>query len=731
VSKLRANSLMRLENRQRMRILLLGLIGLFAANLLFQRESLAAQLRLSWSDNSDNEEGFEIQRGNSDREFVVIAIVGTNANGYIDLNLAAGSTYCYRVRAFNADAISDFSNLGCATTPATVSVSRFGSGAGSVSSDPPGIDCGNDCVEPYPRGTIVTLIPNPAEGSLFAGWSGAGCAGASVCMFNVETDLSVTAVFDSIIPESIPPPTDSPAPTPSSAPLVLTGLNADLVSPQYLGTPITFSAAAAGGVSPLKFKWRVFDGLVWRVEKDWDASNNLVFNPTTQGVYVIELWARSSDNSSDNPENDAVLTQTFAIMPQSCPTGQYLAEFFNNMNLSGSPTFTTCTSTINYNWAAEGPGNGIGSDGFSVRWTGRFPFSTGVYDFTATADDGIRAWIDNTLIIDAWVDQAATTYQASLDISEGEYVVQIEYYENGGDALAQVDWHRVVTSDDDYYVMFENDTLTVDAPGVLGSDNNSGSNSLNATLVNGTSNGVLVLNPDGSFSYTPNPHFSGTDSFIYQADNGNVSGNLATVTIAVTAVNDAPVASNDSYAVVENNSLVVDAPGVLGNDNDLDGNSLTAVLVSTTTNGVLNFNSDGSFNYTPNPGFTGTDTFTYLANDGTSDGNVAMVTLTVTALNDIPTAQNDSYETIADALLTVVAPGVLANDADADNNPLAAILVTAPLFGTVTLNADGSFEYIPVANFTGTDSFTYKVTDGAADSNVAMVIINVNPTTGW
>jgi hypothetical protein len=178
----------------------MGFIALSACLVMLESESPAAQLRLSWSDNSDNEEGFEIQRMNPDTEFFVVAIVGTNATSYADQNLAAGSTYCYRVRAFSAEAISDYSNLGCATTPTTVSVSKFGSGTGSILSNPAGIDCGNDCVELYPRGALVTLIPNPAEGSAFAGWSGAGCTGAGACMLNVETDLSVIAFFDSINP---------------------------------------------------------------------------------------------------------------------------------------------------------------------------------------------------------------------------------------------------------------------------------------------------------------------------------------------------------------------------------------------------------------------------------------------------------------------------------------------------------------------------------------------------
>jgi hypothetical protein len=713
----REKNLMILQIRLQLRILLMGLVALSASIILVQSESLAAQLRLNWSDNSDNEEGFEIQRMTPDTGFVAIAIVGTNATNHTDLNLAAGSTYCYRVRAFNAEAISNYSNLGCATTPTTVSVSRFGSGAGSVLSNPPGIDCGNDCVEPYPRGTLVTLTPNPAEGAIFAGWSGAGCAGTGACIFNVETDLSVTAFFDTLNPESTPPPADPPPPPtiPSPPALILTGLSTNSISPQFVGTPITFTAAAAGGVSPLQFKWWVFDGLVWRVEKDWDTSNTFLFNPTTHAAYVIGLWARSSGNSSDSPENDAVLTQTFTMMPLSCPTGQYLAEFHNNSILSGNPTFTACDQTISYAWIAGSGGYGIPSDNFSVRWTGRFPFSAGIYNFAATADDGIRTWIDGNLIIDGWIDQAATTHQATLDISEGEHVVRVDYYQNGGDAWTQLYWQRVVTSNDDYYVMFEHESLTVHAPGVLGNDNNLNGNSLSATLVSGTTSGVLVLNPDGSFSYTPIPNFSGTDSFTYRADNGSATGNRATVTIAVIAVNDIPVASNDSYVVLEDNSLVVGAPGVLANDNDLDGNSLTAVLVSATANGVLNFNSDGSFSYTPNPNFSGTDTFTYLANDGTSDGNVAMVAITVTALNGLPIAANDSYETNNGSALSVAAPGVMGNDVDPEGNPLAAILVTGPLFGALTFNPDGSFEYMPVANFTG------------ADSNVAMVTITVNP----
>jgi len=709
---------------------LLGLLSFVVALLLFGSNCFAAQLRLSWSDNSDNEEGFEIQRRTASSEFATVSLVGANTGTFVDSQLTAGETYCYRIRAFNAVELSDYSDVGCGTTPTTLTVSRFGSGAGTVVSSPPGIDCGSDCAEPYSRGTIVTLTPIPSEGSSFYGWNGGGCLGASVCIFNVDTDMSVTALFENVNPESTSNSGDPAPPTIAPPLLSLTGLNTNIASPQMVGTSITLTASATGGVSPLEFKWWIFDGYDWRIAREWGSSDSYVWTPERPGNYIIGLWGRSTGNSIDSPENSAVLTQAYSILPLSCPSGKYLAEFYNNMSLSDGPVFSACDSTINYVWGDGGPGNGIGSDNFAVRWTGTFPFTAGSHRFTATADDGIRAWVDGVLIIDAWVDQGPTTYQSTVDLSDGEHLVQVEYYENGGGAVAQFNWQRLVTSNPDYYVMFENNRLAVDAPGVLGNDHDLNANPLTATLVSTTSNGILELNPDGSFNYTPNPNFSGIDSFVYQAGNGSANSDLASVVITVTQVNDVPVATNDSFVVFANDSWAIDAPGILANDNDLDGNALTAALINTTTHGTLALNSDGSFIYTPNAGFVGTDTFTYVANDGQSDSNLAMVTITVAEPNVVPVAQNDGYETNEGSLLTVLAPGVLSNDFDANNNPLTAILVTAPLFGTVTLNSDGSFDYVPTANFSGTDSFSYKVTDGSADSNVAMVTINVNAGSG-
>jgi hypothetical protein len=140
-----------------------------------------------------------------------------------------------------------------------------------------------------------------------------------------------------------------------------------------------------------------------------------------------------------NATGDSAYSNTATATTQ-CPTGLFLAEYFNNTALSGNAVFNRCESSITENWGSGGPGNGVATDNFSVRWSGRFNFAAGTYAFTATADDGIRVFVDGVQIINAWVDQGATTYQASRTLSAGQHDVRVEYYERGGQAVAKVKW---------------------------------------------------------------------------------------------------------------------------------------------------------------------------------------------------------------------------------------------------------------------------------------------------
>ncbi len=277
----------------------------------------------------------------------------------------------------------------------------------------------------------------------------------------------------------------------------------------------------------------------------------------------------------------------------------------------------------------------------------------------------------------------------------------------------------------DAYSVDEGGTLAVGGNGVLANDTDAENSPLTAILVTNVSHGNLSFNSNGSFTYTPTALFHGTDSFTYHANDGSLNSANVTVTITVNSVNSLPVAVNDNYAVNEDGTLTVSGNGVLGNDTDADGDPLTANVLTGPAHGSLNFNANGSFTYTPAANFSGSDSFTYRANDGTANGNVATVQITVTGFNDAPVGVNDNYTTMSGVALTVPAAGVLSNDTDADGNPLTATKLTDPANGTVTLNSNGSFTYTPAGGFTGTDSFTYQVNDGTTSTGPVTVTIQV------
>jgi Divergent InlB B-repeat domain len=139
-----------------------------------QGQAGAGQLQLAWSDNSNNEVGFKIERkAGTSGNYAEIITLGINATSYTDSGLTDGATYCYRLRAFNSAGNSAYSPEGCATVKSTLSITKTGSG--TVISSPAGINCGSDCSEAYTTGTVVVLTASAAAGFTFAGWSGSGC----------------------------------------------------------------------------------------------------------------------------------------------------------------------------------------------------------------------------------------------------------------------------------------------------------------------------------------------------------------------------------------------------------------------------------------------------------------------------------------------------------------------------------------------------------------------------
>ncbi len=255
-----------------------------------------------------------------------------------------------------------------------------------------------------------------------------------------------------------------------------------------------------------------------------------------------------------------------------------------------------------------------------------------------------------------------------------------------------------------------------------------------AALDAGPSHGSLTFNADGTFNYTPNANYFGTDSFTYHAvDSRGAASNVAAVAITVSEVNDVPVASNTAITTNEDTPV---SGNVLNNVTDPDntdgitGNedTHTAALDAGPSHGSLTLNTDGSFNYTPNAHFFGVDSFVYHAVDSRGAvSNIATVTVSVHETNIAPVAHDDSVVTDQNTPLKVTGLGVLVNDTDADHDSLKAQLVSGPSHGTLTLAQDGTFVYSPDSAFTGTDSFRYQANDGHEASNTVAVTITVRP----
>ncbi len=294
----------------------------------------------------------------------------------------------------------------------------------------------------------------------------------------------------------------------------------------------------------------------------------------------------------------------------------------------------------------------------------------------------------------------------------------------------------------DAYFLDEDSALSV--PGgsfveVLGNDNDGGApgtDPLTASLVQGPQHhdaamvGSFSLGTDGSFSYQPMADYSGGDFFLYTVNDGASDSQPVAAVIRVDPINDPPAVVNDVYATPEDLMLSVGGTGVVGNDIDVDGDVLTASLISPPASGALTFNPGGSFSYMPDSNFFGMDSFTYEVFDAEMvSGGIGIVNLDVTAVNDPPVAVDDNAgDVFADTVSTVAAPGVLANDSDVEMTPLSAVLVRGPLNGGLTLNADGSFIYTPDPGFIGTDDFRYKANDGDLNSLEAIVSLRVITT---
>ncbi len=283
---------------------------------------------------------------------------------------------------------------------------------------------------------------------------------------------------------------------------------------------------------------------------------------------------------------------------------------------------------------------------------------------------------------------------------------------------------------EDTYTLFANTAYSVGAEltGVLAND--TGDGNLSARIESTPAHGSVILNSDGSFTYTPHPGHTGSDSFTYRvAQGGSVSD---PVTVHLDILQQELYTFPDAYVTLQGSTLTSASDNsVLAND---AGSAAITYLDSSPSHGNLRFNADGTFSYTPDTGFVGRDSFTYTAGDGVSRSQPTLVEIIV--INSAPVSHVDAYAVHAGQTLTVssgstTVPTLLANDIDFDGQSVSARLVSTTTYGSLNLSGDGTFTYTPHPSFVGIDTFSYLVSDGTATSAPVTVTLAVTDSVAF
>nr|HEX4312954.1 Ig-like domain-containing protein [Kofleriaceae bacterium] len=297
---------------------------------------------------------------------------------------------------------------------------------------------------------------------------------------------------------------------------------------------------------------------------------------------------------------------------------------------------------------------------------------------------------------------------------------------NGGTATGTV---TVTVTFTNHPPVANTDTLstnedTAGSVNVLANDTDADGDTLTVSAHTSPAHGAVAF-AGGVATYTPVANYNGPDTFDYTVIDGHGGTATGTVNVTVVSVDDPPVAVNDAATVNEDTLLT--GTSVLANDTDIDDatNTLTAVVVTPPAHSkTFQLNANGTFSYQGAQDFNGTDSFTYKAKDPSGAlSNVATVAITIVAVNDPPVAHADTLTTNEDTTGTV---NVLANDTDVDGDTITVTSFTQGAHGAVTITG-GVASYVPAANFNGSDTFTYAISDGNGGTDTGTVAVTVVP----
>jgi hypothetical protein len=484
-------------------------------------------------------------------------------------------------------------------------------------------------------------------------------------------------------------------------------------------------------------------------------------NPNTGSFFLARIWERELKqpwNPSGLPCDVAATQATIVLAPTAATldvgqvhtvtatvtdvNGTPIRSVFVNLVVTGANPFTqqgttndngvatfTYTGTHFGNDALLAGAGAIQSNPASAHWNAAPVANAGDDQLVGTGSvvtlDGSRSSDPNPgdLLTYAWrqltgpvvtLDDPASVRPKFTPTEAGDHVFELRVSDGRLSALDTVTitaevrnrppvaLDQTVTTDEDVPVAI-----------VLGATDPDG-DLLTFTLLSAPAHGTLS-GAAPNLTYTPAAHYSGPDAFTFKAADALVSSNMATVNITVRPVNDVPVAADQSVATDEDTPL----PIVL-TATDVEADPLTFAVVTGPAHGTLT-GTGANVTYAPAADYHGPDRFTFKANDGQADSNTATVTITVRPVNDAPVAHDQAVATDEDTPLPVV---LVASDIEGD--PLSYTILMAPAHGTLS-GAGPDVSYTPAANYNGPDTFTFKVNDGQADSNVATVTIVVRP----
>jgi VCBS repeat-containing protein len=460
-------------------------------------------------------------------------------------------------------------------------------------------------------------------------------------------------------------------------------------------------------------------------------ATDLMSNGVAGGVYIVTHGGTDGSDGSVTEDQHSSTETTFGTVAFSDVD---LTDIHNVTGVTASPgALGTLTAEVTTDTTGSGTGGVItwtySVDDSLIQYLGQG--DTRTESFTISLFDG-TATVTHDVVITIYGTNDAPT----LDAVTGPTYSDSVQFDHFAAVTGTLSGHDV-------------DSATL----IFGIDRGQGDDSRQGYDISRAGNyGVLYVNSaTGAYIYVPDDDAinalttTATDDFTFTLSDGNLSARQA-FTVTVNGANDAPVANADTGSAGENEIKSFD---VLANDTDADAGdskslvSLESVTV-TSANGAIDgidassaFSiADGQVQFNPGTlfdalaaGQTATVVVQYTMQDSAGAQSSSTLTLTVTGANDAPIANNDSYSTYRNHwIIVTAASGLLANDTDADTpqQNLTVALVSGPSHGTLFLNADGSFVYVPTGNYTGTDTFTYRTWDGSAWSNVATATVAVS-----